>query len=36
MDGTYTVIRRTDVRGHGEFAGSAGVGGTYDGDVHCG
>jgi hypothetical protein len=35
--GTYTVIGSggSDARGHGEFAGSAGVGGAYEGAVHC-
>ena len=35
--GTYTVIGSggSDARGHGEFAGSAGIGGSYQGRVHC-
>jgi hypothetical protein len=38
--GTYTIIDsgQTDsrtLRGHGEFEGMAGVGGTYQGDAHC-
>jgi hypothetical protein len=38
--GTYTVIDagQTDartLRGHGEFEGLAGVGGTYEGEAHC-
>jgi hypothetical protein len=40
ISGTYTVIDsgRSDdrtLRGHGEFAGAAGVGGTYEGQAHC-
>ena len=40
ISGTYTVIDagQTDsrtLRGHGEFAGMAGVGGTYEGEAHC-
>jgi hypothetical protein len=40
ISGTYTVIDsgRTDdrtLRGHGEFAGMAGVGGAYEGEAHC-
>jgi hypothetical protein len=40
ITGTYTVIdsghsdSRT-LRGHGELAGLAGIGGTYEGDAHC-
>jgi hypothetical protein len=38
--GTYTVIdsgssQSRTLRGHGEFAGSAGVGGAYEGTAHC-
>ncbi len=38
--GTYTIIDagQTDsrtLRGHGEFEGMAGVGGTYQGEAHC-
>jgi hypothetical protein len=40
ISGTYTVIDsgQTDsrtLRGHGEFAGMAGVGGAYEGEAHC-
>jgi hypothetical protein len=40
ISGTYTVIDsgQTDsrtLRGHGEFAGMAGVGGTYEREAHC-
>jgi hypothetical protein len=40
ISGTYTVIDsgQTDsrtLRGHGEFEGLAGIGGTYEGEAHC-
>lgn len=34
--GTYTVIGPAPVgKGHGEFVGEPGVGGAYEGGVHC-
>jgi hypothetical protein len=36
IGGTYTVIGPTPVgQGHGTFEGTPGVGGTYEGAVHC-
>jgi hypothetical protein len=37
IGGTYTVIRSggSDARGHGEFTGAAGIGGSYQGQVRC-
>jgi hypothetical protein len=36
IGGTYTVIGPAPVgKGHGTFSGAPGVGGMYEGDVHC-
>ncbi len=36
LTGQYTVIEGPDVgRGHGVIVGEPGVGGTYEGQVHC-
>jgi hypothetical protein len=33
--GSYTVIRNGVGHGNGKFSGAAGVGGTYEGQMHC-
>jgi hypothetical protein len=36
LTGTYSIIGPTEVgRGNGTFTGEPGVGGTYEGQVHC-
>jgi hypothetical protein len=36
LTGTYSIIGPTEVgRGNGTITGEPGVGGTYEGQVHC-